>query len=351
MVRAIEKTIQSLPTDQQVVRISDWAGRATLDIIGTAAIDLDFGTIQDSNNRLHKEYHRMLQSAEGIDVIITMIIILFSPKYFGWLPTKRTRAVGEGAGYIRSLSHRLIQEKKQRIATGMDTGVDIISVCLKSGGFTDDNLTEQLMTFLAAGHETTATMLQWVVYALCKHPDVQKRLRDEIRSQLHSFDSDQGISTPSIDSLPYLNAVCNEVLRYYPPVPETERIALRNTTVDGTFIPKGTVFVLGHDATNRNKEFWGPDADKFDPDRWMAPGYANTGGATSNYALMTFIHGPRSCIGAGFAKAEMACLVAVLVGKFEMELKDPDSKLEITGFATSKPKDGVLVRLTILEGW
>ena len=145
--------------------------------------------------------------------------------------------------------------------------------------------------------------------------------------------------------------MCNEILRFYAPVPMTLRIADRDTTILGKFIPKGTTIVMSPCATNMSKELWGDDADQFNPDRWMGPGRANTGGADSNYSFMTFLHGPRSCIGQGFAKAEFACLVAVWVGKFQMELPDPDVKLEVQGAVTARPKGGLRVKLTPVDAW
>ncbi|KAF2746763.1 cytochrome P450 [Sporormia fimetaria CBS 119925] len=85
---------------------------------------------------------------------------------------------------------------------------------------------------------------------------------------------------------------------------------------------------------------------EFNPDRWRGTGRANTGGAESNYASLTFLHGPRSCIGKDFAKAEFACLVAALVGAFEMELEDKDWELKIGGAVTARPKGGLRVVLT-----
>jgi cytochrome P450 len=93
--------------------------------------------------------------------------------------------------------------------------LDILSVALESGGFTDENLIDQLMTFLAAGHETTASAMTWATYLLAKHPEVQARLRAEIRENLPSIsDTDTAVSSSDIGRLPYLSAFCNEVLRY-----------------------------------------------------------------------------------------------------------------------------------------
>jgi cytochrome P450 len=82
----------------------------------------------------------------------------------------------------------------------------------------------------------------------------------------------------------------------------------------------------------------------------MGPGRANTGGAESNFAVTTFLHGPRSCIGMAFAKGEFACLVAAMVGRFEMELEDPAWELKIQGGITARPRGGLRVKLRAVEG-
>ena len=84
-------------------------------------------------------------------------------------------------------------------------------------------------------------------------------------------------------------------------------------------------------------------------DRWMGPGRANTGGATSNYAFLTFLHGPRSCIGQQFSKAEFACLLAGWVQAFDTVLEDPNMKIEVQSGITSRPKGGLPVVLTPVQ--
>lgn len=111
--------------------------------------------------------------------------------------------------------------------------------------FPDDSLVDQLMTFLAAGHETTTSPMTWVVYMLCLRPEVQDRLREKIRTRLPSFgDASKSLSTLDIDHMPYLNAVCSESLRYYPPAPLSVRVAAADTTIYDTRIPKGTRVVI-----------------------------------------------------------------------------------------------------------
>lgn len=198
---------------------------------------------------------------------------------------------------------------------------------------------------------------------LCLNPDIQSRLRAEIREKLPSPNLDINVTSDTIDNMLYLNAVVNEVLRYFPPVPVTFREAKDSTSILGQAIPKGTRIMLAPWATNRDTRYWGDDANKFLPERWL-PGvkgredrekWVGNGGAESNYNLMTFLHGPRSCIGQGFAKAEFAVLLAAWVGKFEFELNDKaqmdEKNVEIKGGITARPSKGMWVKVKVLEGW
>lgn len=116
-----------------------------------------------------------------------------------------------------------------------------------------------------------------------------------MRSKLPSLDQD--ITAAQIDDCHYLHAVCSEVLRLYSPVSTTLRVAACDTSINGQVVPKGTVVILCPWAVNTSTQMWGPDAHEFKPERWLdADGKANNkGGAESNFAFLTFLHGPRSC--------------------------------------------------------
>ncbi|KAB2580149.1 Cytochrome P450 [Lasiodiplodia theobromae] len=350
MIAAIQQPAPLAEKPSSVVDIANWASRATLDIIGVAGMGKDFGAVADPNSELNATYRRIF-SPNAVARFLQLLGLIIPFWVLRKLPIKRNMEVDEAAETIKRISREIIQSKRKHLEKNERTEVDIVSVALESGGFSDEDLVNQMMTFLAAGHETTATSLTWVAYLLAKHPDVQKRLREEIRANLPSPESGKQITSTDIDRLPYLNAVCNEVLRFYAPVPMTLRISDRDTTILGKFIPKGTTIVLSPWATNTSKELWGEDAMEFNPDRWLGTGRANTGGADSNYSFLTFLHGPRSCIGQAFAKAEFACLVAVWIGKFEMELANPDAELELQSGITARPKGGLPVKLKVVDGW
>jgi cytochrome P450 len=342
-----------------VMEVGGWASRVTLDIIGVAGLGRDFGAIRDPDNNLNQTYQHVFKPSRQAQ-ILNLLTIILPPWLVSALPVKRNGDITKAASLIRDTCRDLIREKKEKLARKELTDVDILSVALESGGFSDENLVDQLMTFLAAGHETTASAMTWAIYLLCVHRDVQEKLRAEIRERLPPIDvGTADITSLDIDHMPYLNAVCNEVLRYFGPVPLTLRETAVNTSILGHYVPKGTKIILCPWATNKDTSLWGPDAGRFNPDRWL-PKFdgdkkAASGGAESNYAFMTFLHGPRSCIGQGFAKAEFACLLAAWVGRFDFELKNPEELDEknvmIKGGVTARPAKGLYVKAKVLDGW
>ncbi|KAF5125712.1 Cytochrome P450 monooxygenase FUM15 [Metarhizium anisopliae] len=337
----------------------DWANRCTLDIIGLAGMGVDFGSIQDPTNPLATTY-KSLTGTQGQAGLLGILLILLPAWLANRIPLRSNNVIHDANRTIRNVCKDLIRDKKRRMANKERTDVDILSVALESGLFSDENLVDQLMTFLAAGHDTTASALTWATYVLSCYPDVQTRLRDEVRERLPRLDADADITSVDIDKMPYLNAVCNEVLRFFSPVPRTSREAVEDTTVQGYPIPKGSVVLLSPWATNVDQNLWGSDALEFKPERWLASDAmdtksASSGGASSVYAFLTFLHGPRSCIGASFAKSEFACLLAAWVGRFEFDLVNDEmrdkEKLVVRYGVTARPKGGLPVRARVLPGF
>lgn len=270
---------------------------------------------------------------------------------------KRNRNLKEKMGYVREVCASIIKEKQQQQQPQSNDAAttDILSALLSSRtvDFTQTEMVEQLVTFLVAGHETTAAALAWAVYIFCKNPDIETRLRQEVWAHLPKSAWDDGaiVTAEDMEDMPYLQAFCNEILRFYPPVPATVRHAAKDTTVAGHFIPKGTDLVLAPWAVNTSVDLWGPDAGEFKPERWLENA---SGECKSNYANLTFLHGPRSCVGQGFAKSEFQCLVAAWVGRFETTFhKDKEEWVEpgvhmMSGISV-RPTRGWKVEVKVLE--
>lgn len=340
--------------DAPVIEVGGWSSRATLDIIGQAGMGHDFNAIENPDTELTTIYRRVFQPSRQQQYMA--LAGLFLPQWFlRSLPLAHNENIAQASETIKKVCRQLIRQKQEKLdRKEKRVDVDILSVAIESGGFSEEDLVNQMMTFLAAGHETTATSLIWAIYLLGQHPEIQTRLREEVRTHLPAIDdSSTTLTATSLDSCHFLNAVCNEVLRLYAPVPISLREAACKTSIGGQVVPKGMKVVLPVWAVNTSVALWGSDAAEFKPDRWMGPGKANTGGAETNYAMLTFLHGPRSCIGQAFAKAEFACLVAAVVGRFEFELQDPEfpAKMNIKGGIIARPRDGLNVRMRPLEGW
>lgn len=340
------------------MEVGQWAQRCTLDIIGLAGMGRDFNAIRDENNELVKSYQRLFRPSKQSQ-ILGFLSMFFPSWLLNALPVRLNLDINQAAGQIRSTCRALIEEKKAKLANKEHVGVDILSVALESGAFADDKLVDHLMTFLAAGHETTASSMMWAVYMLCRYPEVQSKLREEVRQKLPSVDSAGDISSLDVDHMPYLNAVCSEVLRYYSPVYLTVRDSAVDTTILGQRVPAHTRIIIAPWATNHDPALWGPDVHEFRPDRWLPRGEgdktAGNGHAASNFAFLTFLHGPRSCIGQGFARAEFACILASWVGRFEFALANEaeleEKNMEIKGGVTARPAKGLHCKVTRVDDY
>lgn len=137
----------------------------------------------------------------------------------------------------------------------------------------------------------------------------------------------------------------------------TIRECVRDTSIAGKHVPKGTRILICPYAINRSPTFWGDNGDEFLPERWIdvrADGTESVnhhGGASTNFAQITFLHGQRACIGKDFAKAELRCAVAGVVGRFRFEMQDPKQRIHIAGAVTTKAVEGIHLKMERVEGW
>lgn len=333
---------------QAPLSVNEWASRAALDNIGIAGMGYDFDTLGHPENEVRRHYERINVKPHPVLNWIGLLSNFMGLGLLLSLPFKKNREISKGAAYVRSLARKVIQERKAKIyaSKGVSERKDIISVALASGGFTSEELVEYVMVFTSAGHESTAATFEWATYELGRNPEMQKRLRDEIHANTASA---KDLDATQLGNLPYLSAVCNETLRVYPFTSMVVKVAERDTTILGERVPQGTLTCYVPAATNLDPELWGPNAQEFDPERWMEPGQAGSGGAASNYAMLTFSAGVRNCLGHAFARAELLCLVAAIVGKFNVTLANPDTAGIVSPGQVTRSRDGVHVRLQPLN--
>lgn len=246
--------------------------------------------------------------------------------------------------------HRFLQSKAkmdamiygliaERRARGTDSG-DILSMLLAARDddgtmMTDMQVRDQVLTFLAAGHETTATALAWTFMLLSQYPEVRQRLMDEIVNVL----GDRLPTAADLARLTYLEYVVKESLRLYPPAWAGTRIAQKDVELRGYRLPKGTIVGFSQYLTHRMPEHF-TEPERFLPDRFDP----NHGEQHQPYAYIPFGAGPRSCIGSGFAMMELKTIVPIILQRFRPDLV-PGQRIEIEPLVTLRAKRNIMMRV------
>ena len=183
MVNVIYEATQGKSDEEKanrVIEVGGFVSRATLDIVAIAGFDKSFDALENPDNKLFQTYQKIFQPDPGRRIFQYLAFVI--PLWIlVKIPTQRNKDMKAAVSVIRDSAAALIASKRAKMEKGEANDVDILNVAMKSGEFTDEQLVNQLMTFLAAGHETTASSMQWAVLSLCKHPDIQKRLREAIQ--------------------------------------------------------------------------------------------------------------------------------------------------------------------------
>lgn len=197
-----------------------------------------------------------------------------------------------------------------------------------------EEIRDQAMLLLFAGHETTTAMLTWVCLELAHHPAVLSRARAE-QDQLAS----QGaIALSQISQMPYLDQILSEIERFHPPIAGGFRGVVKPFEFKGFAVPAGWLAQYSILVTHQLPEVY-PYPDRFDPDRFAPDRPA---AKHKPFSLIGFGGGPRICIGIAFAKLEMKLILAHLLRDYDWKIL-PQQSLEPVVVPTRRPKDGLKV--------
>ncbi|MGD1921903.1 MAG: cytochrome P450 [Pleurocapsa sp.] len=213
---------------------------------------------------------------------------------------------------IKNLIYSEIDKRRDLIASGEFEGKDILTLLLlakdeKGEKMTNEELHDELITLLFAGHETTASALAWVFYWVHYLPEIQEKLRFELNIWR------EGLGNCNINQLTYLNAVISETLRIYPIAAGAfPRIMTKSMSVMGYDFDPNTWVIISIYALHHREDLY-PDSKKFDPHRFLERTY-------SNYEYIPFGGGNRRCIGSALALIEMKLVTATILANFELKL-------------------------------
>ncbi len=263
----------------------------------------------------------------------SMLFLRFLQQDWGsWTPWGRMKQ------RQRQVHHLLQAEIEERRARGNEARTDVLSLMMAARdengqAMTDEELRDELLTILFAGHETTATTLAWAFYQIHQQPDVREKLLNELDKV--------GKNSPpkEIAQLPYLTAVCQETLRMYPVLPTIfPRIAKSPVKVAGCWFDAETTLMPTAYLVHYREDVY-PNAQQFEPERFLERQYS-----ASEY--FPFGGGIRRCLGDALAQLEMKLVLATILTQYQLALTDDKPvNVQRRGF-TLAPTGGVRMVMT-----
>nr|XP_025848050.1 cytochrome P450 4A11-like [Vulpes vulpes] len=253
-------------------------------------------------------------------VFARMRNVFYQKDFFYWL-TSEGRRNHKACQLAHQHTDRVIKRRKAQLQEEGELEkirnkrhLDFLDILLlakmeNGRGLSDKDLRAEVDTFMFEGHDTTASGISWILYALATHREHQQRCREEIQSLLGDGAS---ITWEHLDQMPYTTMCIKEALRLYPPVPGVGRELSKPITFpDGRSLPKGFLVSLSFYALHHNPNVW-PNPEVFDPSRF-APGVSR-----HSHAFLLFSGGSRNCIGQHFAMNELKVVVALTLLRFEL---------------------------------
>ncbi len=308
------KRWENVPAGAEV-DVAAQLGALALDVVGRALFSADL--TGDA-----AEMSRAMNAGQRVAVLAT-----FAPLPWGPRSTRALKAVARRVGHtpegIEGPVGRLIAGRRAQLAaTGRGAGAghrDLLDVLMSAhsedgSGLTDAEISDELATFMLAGHETSAVTMSWALALLSAFPQARVRLEEEVDDVLAGREPEAA----DADRLPWTTAVIAETMRLYPPAWTIERDAVAADTVAGVPVPAGSTVAIPPYLVHRHPEFW-PDPAGFDPARFLPAGPANSQ-VRHRYAYIPFGGGRRACIGQSFAELETVLVLASVAQRFRLEL-------------------------------
>lgn len=297
----------------------------TLLIITRTIFDTDFA----SDERVAKAIHDFMIGMEA------QLFHLF--KFQKYVPTPKNMRSLKALRFMDSIAYKLIAERRQDYEGRKDLISLLIQASHREGakGITDKYLRDEVLNFLIAGHETTASSLSFCLFELSQHPEILSKVRDEIQSVLGAGE----INYDHLEKMIYLDRVISEVLRILPPVWSISREAKEDDFIDGYFIPKGCIVTVAPYYLHHREDLF-PNPKCFDPDRFSEDQIRQR----PKNCYHPFGLGPRTCIAEFFARMEMKIFLSLFLREFDFKLEEGKG-LDLEAMVTLRPRDGLSVRL------
>lgn len=316
-------------TPETYFDITDQMVRFTFETIGLAGFGYRF------NNFATDQQHPFMDAmTAGIQTALLRAKI---PNWTYFLMFGRRKKYRQSVEYMNRLIDEIIQQRKAN-PDDYRNKTDLLSLMLNASDketgekLSDTNIRYQILTFLVAGHETTATLLSFTFHHLLQHPDVLERAYREVDA-VFGDDPTKMPTYEQVMNLKYIQQILSECLRIQPPVPVIEMYSPTPTTLGGKYpIPADTAVLAFVHSLHRDRRVWGEDADEFNPDRFAPEAVAQRPAG----AYKPFGNGVRACIGRQFALLEAALVLGAILHRYKFH-GEPGYVLQTDELPTVKP--------------
>lgn len=302
-----------------VINLEEEMKRLTLRIIADALFGVD---LAEGSTELGIAFTRILEHFERISQTY-----IYLPE---WIPTPENMSYRDALDTLETAVQKIIDTHQ----TGEIERRTVVTHLLENEGeWSEDEIRDEIVTLLVAGHETTALALTFTGYLLGRHPGVAARVASAARGL-----DDDGFIDGVVECVE-LDRVVKESLRLYPPVYGIFREPIEDDVLGGYRIPSGSILALNQWVVHRDDRFF-DQPDEFRPGRWteefedsLSPG-----------AYFPFAAGPRRCLGDRFALLEAKLILAMILREYQFELVS-EVPLEVVPSLTTQPKDPIRIRL------
>ena len=252
-----------------------------------------------------------------------------------WFPSPTNLKLNKVMREFHQFLSEMISKRKNH-----DGPTDLLTILLNAKNEAGEPMSEfqlmkEVLGMIVGGHETSSCALTWIWYQLCKNPDIEAKLHDELQEVL-------GGRTPTLQDIPklkYTRMIIDEATRLHPPFWFENRNTKEDVEMWGHTIPKGSTIAFSRYSLHRHPDFW-ENPDKFDPERFDS---SNEKNKRPSYAHVPFGGGPRVCIGINFAIMELVVILATLAQRHRLNLHSSDKHV-MQAQLTMEPKHGVSVQ-------
>jgi enediyne biosynthesis protein E7 len=296
----------------------------TLSIVGNALFGTDLSAETEGVGRALTTVNHLLAKAFYLPWVLS-------------LPTPQRRRLHAARSALYTVVEQIIRERRRR----HETHGDLLEMLLEARdeetgeGMADQQVRDEVLTLLLAGHETTANALSWTFYLLAQHPHIEARLQEEYQRVLNG----RPATIEDLPQLPFTRMVVEEAMRLYPPAWGLGRRALGNDEIGGYAIPRGAYVLVFPYVTHRHPAFWErPGA--FDPERFSA----QLSAGRHRFAYFPFGGGPRLCLGNQFAFYEAQLILATILSRYQLRLL-PGTVVTPEPLVTLRPRGDLLMTI------